>query len=172
MRHVAIMVVTYLPDFKSKSWREQRQHMLIHQSKKNSWTWALRTRSGNTLRNIAPPAATTRPGACKLGGRERGEVDPAMQQSIQEPTKEGKRKRKRKRKRKVHPAMNSSSRDTPGGRERERERGEEEEKTRRQTTLPAMPLASRDAPRRKDGGAAKVHELVVVEIHNLHYTQV
>ena len=89
-----------------------------------------------------------------------------MQQSIQEPTKEGKRKRKRK----VHPATNSSSRDTPGGRERERERGEEEEKTRRQTTLPAMHLASRDAPRRKDGGAAEVHELVVVEIHNLHYT--
>ena len=93
-------------------------------------------------------------------------VDPAMQLSIQEPTKEGKRKRK------AHTAMNSSSRDTPGGkRKRERERGEEEEKTRRQTTLPAMHLASKDTPRRGGNGvAAEVHELVVVEIHSLHYT--
>ena len=34
VRHVAKMVVTYLPDFSSKSWREQRQRILIHQSQK------------------------------------------------------------------------------------------------------------------------------------------
>ena len=60
------------------------------------------------------------------GGGKR-KVDPTVQQSIQEPTKEGKRKRK------VHPAMNSSSRDTPGGkkkkRKRKRRRRGEDEKT-------------------------------------------
>ena len=34
VRHVAMMVVTYLLDFSWKSWREQRRRMLIHQSQK------------------------------------------------------------------------------------------------------------------------------------------
>ena len=89
----------------------------------------------------------------------RGEREERWIQLCNKATKEGKRKRK------MHPAMNSSFRDTPGGRKRKKKR-----KRRRQKTLPAMRLEYRDAPRRGDGVAAEVLELVVVEIHNLHYT--
>ena len=86
-----------------------------------------------------------------------------MRQSIQEPAKDGKRKRNKK----VYPAMNSSSRDTPGGRKRkrkrrkQRERGEDKRRSQLCTSHPGT---------RQEGGlgvAAEVPELVVVTIYAL-----
>ena len=89
------------------------------------------------------------------GGEEKGEVDPAMQQSIQEPTKKGEEEEEE-----GAPSYELLIQGhTWGKKKRERrekeKKGEEEEKTRREMTLPAMHLASRDTPRRGRRGCSR-----------------
>ena len=134
---------------------------------KNSWTWALRTRSGNTLRNIAPPAATTRPGACKLGGEERGEVDPAIYA-----TKHPGTHQRGEEEEEGAPSYELLIQGHTWG-EKEKEKEKEEKKRRRREDKRRSQLCASHPRTRQEGGdgvAAEVHELVVVEIHNLHYT--
>ena len=158
-RHVAKMVVTHLSGFSSKSWREQRQRIFIHQSQKILEP-ELSVPGQETRYVILHLQLRRRARSMQIRGEERGEVDPATQQSIHEPTKEGE----------GAPSYELLIQGHAWG---EKEKEKEEKKRRRREDKRRSQLCTSHPGTRQEGGdgvAAKVHELVVVEIHNLHYT--